>query len=117
MKYLDQEQVTRYAQIAAEIKKLEEQKSVLREELIAGFKEGLKCPSRGPYLLTLTYQERRTISWKDEFVKLAKDQLGKAWRKYQLSIENEAPVVHTPMLLPAVNPDYEAEAMAKRGAA
>ena len=39
-KYLDQEQVTRYAQVAAEIKKLEEQKSVLREELIAGFKEG-----------------------------------------------------------------------------
>lgn len=108
-KYLDQDTVTRYAQLCADLKKMSDQKDKMREELIEGFKEGLRCPRNGPYLLTLTYQERRTISWKDEFVKLAKEQLGKAWVKYRTRIENEAPVVNTPMLLSDVNPDYDVE--------
>jgi hypothetical protein len=112
-KFLDQEMVTRYAQLCADLKQMSEQKEKMREEIIEGFKEGLKCPRRGPYLVTLTYQEQSKISWKDEFVKLAKEQLGKAWVKYRTRIENEAPVVNTPRLLTDVNPDYDA----KEGAA
>jgi hypothetical protein len=111
--FLNQEEVTEYAQLSADIKKMEERKQALREEIIAGFKEGLKCPHRGPYLLVLTQQERRQISWKDEFIKLAKDTLGKTWVKYRTRIENEAPVVPTPMLLVEINPDYEVEHMQK----
>jgi hypothetical protein len=107
VKYLNQDDVTRYAQLTADIKRMESQKEKLRLELIDGFNEGLKCPKRGPYLLVMTTQSRRNISWKDEFVRLAREQLGKAWVKYKTRIENEAPVVPTPMLLTEVNPDFE----------
>jgi hypothetical protein len=117
-KYLNQELVTRYAQLSADLKKMEEQKQKMREEIIEGFKAGEKCPRQGPYLVSITYQERRNISWKDEFVRLAREQLGKAWVKYRTKIENEAPVVNTPMVLTDVNPDYEVEApVGKRGVA
>jgi hypothetical protein len=109
IKYLAQEDVTRYAQLSADIKRMEGQKDKLRLELIEGFKEGLRCPRRGPYLIVLTTQDRRNISWKDEFVKLARETLGKAWVKYKTRIENEAVVTPTPMLLTEVNPDYEVE--------
>jgi len=113
-KYLNQEEVTRYAILDAEIKKLEAEKKALREELIEGFKSGLLCPRRGPWILTFSSQERRQISWKDELLRLAKDTLGKGWKKYVTRIETEAPVVPTDMILPPkVNPDYEAEHMQK----
>lgn len=119
-KFLEQQLVTEYAQLCADIKKMDERKAKLREEIVAGFNDGLRCPRRGPYLIVMTSQARRTISWKDEFVKLAKETLGKAWKKTQLRIENDAPVVNTPMLLPQVNPDYEVEeqrpVVVKRGA-
>ena len=109
-KYLDQYTVTRYATLVARLKKLEKKKEILRQEIIEGLSEGLACPRSGPYLVTLTMQERRPVSWKDEFIKLAKEQLGKAWVKYKAKIEDEAEVVKTPMLLTDVNPDYrEAE--------
>jgi len=111
--YFGQELVTLLAQWCGDLKKMEEQKCRMRDELVEGFNSGLRCPRRGPYLIVMTSQERRTISWKDECIKLAKEHFGKAWKKWQTRTENDAPVVNTPMLLPQVNPDYDVEEAAK----
>jgi hypothetical protein len=106
-KYLNQSLVTDYVQLCAALKKMEQQKKDMRDELLEGFKDGLECPRRGPWLVTLTHQMRRSISWEDEFVKLAKETLGKGWVKRRAAIEKEAPVVDIPVLLPGNNPDYD----------
>lgn len=109
-KFLEQQLVTEYAQLCAEIDKMDAARKKLREEIIAGFSAGLKCPHKGPYLVKMTVQQRRNVSWKDEWVDLAKAHFGKLWKKAQKKILAEALVTPTPTLLTDVNPDYEVEA-------
>ena len=109
VKFLDQDKVTEYAQLSAKIDELEERRKDLRPELIDQLEDGYKCPKDGPYLLKLTYQNRRSISWKDEFAKIAREFLGKAWLKRRNGIVDSAPKTKIPMLLPKTNPRYKVE--------
>src|SRR5882724_154824 len=106
-KRLQQDKVTKYAKLCAEIAKLEKQKLKLRSKLIKQLEVGYICPKSGPYLIVLTYQERHPIAWKEEWSELAKRIYGAKKRKVMLAqLVEDAPLVKTPMLLPRVNPDY-----------
>lgn len=66
------EQVTRYAELSAEIGILEDRKAKLRAELIEAHKAGAKSPADGQFALTFVDQARTVIAWKDEAESLAR---------------------------------------------
>jgi hypothetical protein len=108
-KFLDQDLVTRYAQMSADIKEMTDEKVRMHDEIVEGMRAGLKCPRRGPYFLKLIYARQKQFSWKKEFIRLAKAQLGKAWMAYRDRVLEEAPRLKVPKLLSQVNPRYVVE--------
>jgi hypothetical protein len=63
---LDQRLVTRYAKLKALERLLEKWLATARNKLLAGFESGARCPTRGPFLLSVGPAKVQP-SWQKEF--------------------------------------------------
>jgi hypothetical protein len=66
-KLLDQQLVTEFAEYRSLKTKIEKWLKACGEDFVAKFKDGVVCPSDGPYLIVLGGQDRKNIDWKQEF--------------------------------------------------
>jgi hypothetical protein len=106
MRKLDQDKVTTYAKICAKIDALEEKRKKMRDKIIAKLEAGYLCPTAGPYILELYYQERQAPAWKRQWQRLAKKQYGPEWRKVMARLIAAQPVNSIPSLRAKINSRY-----------
>ena len=106
-KRLPQEKVNKYVYLSAEIDKMEKQRLKLRDKFIKMFGQGFVCPKRGPWLLLLSFQERRNVAWKEQWIRQAKKAFGPGWKKVMKQLISKTPVSKTPLLLIRPNADYQ----------
>jgi len=121
VKLLDVLEVTQYAQLSVESTKIEKKKKALGDTLklkVRGlWKEepGVRyiCPNgkNVPFLLTLTYQQRSQVQWRDECYALLVEKYEGDEKKAAArlaKIENDTPKKRIPMIpAPKPNPDYD----------
>lgn len=108
MQYLDQGKVTRYAKLKALLKKWGDACDLLNRELKEGLSSGYRCPKGGPYIVSLTEEERSTLSWKEEWEKLAKETYGAKWVTVQAKLVADSRLPQQRLLVSA-NPDFKEE--------
>jgi len=64
MKTFDVKWVERYAQLKAQIKKLDEERLELREDILKAFNSGERCPETCPFILEHNKIPKRKLDWK-----------------------------------------------------
>ena len=106
-RYLEQVDVTRFAKTVALLKKLTTRKDRLRKQLLVQLENGYRCPRGGPYLVTVLREERRDMSWEEQWYVLAERELGKkkAERLHDKLLD-DCPTKPVVKLKSEVNPDY-----------
>jgi len=98
-KLLKKDTVEAYAERHMLIDKLEREENKDRKRIIKLMKRGFESPTGIAFRLQLTEQERRDLSWKEEWQVLARRFMKKAWRKEMRRIIDNADITKTPMLL------------------
>jgi hypothetical protein len=106
MRKLDQDKVTTYAKIAQKITDLTKKKEKMRGKIIAKMEAGYICPTGGPYIIELYYQETQVPSWKEEWQRLARKQYGSGWREAMRRLIVNTPVNNIPKLKAKINSRY-----------
>lgn len=95
-----------FAEIRANMKlytKREKEMADMIKELMTEKDLSEFAPESCPYKLLLAKSERREVSWKDEWEKLAEKHWGKNWRKKQEELLAAAPA--QPLLRLSVEPN------------
>jgi hypothetical protein len=106
---MTQEQVTRFAQISAMLRDLGKERDRLRDEAVKMLENGSECPSDGPFVLELSYQDR-SPQWKEIYLSLLgilSDRTRSKVEKYvalRLADKTEVPQVNV-----KVNANYRQE--------
>jgi hypothetical protein len=105
---IPQDAVNEYCRINAEIAVLTKDRDELRGTILDLFEKGYECPTSGPWVLTVTTQERCAASWKDICMAIV-ESLGErakaAALKLIASMQSEKTSVR--QLNTKVNPKYE----------
>src|ERR1700675_4172539 len=70
------EEISRYAEITAQLSRLEAQQKALRTELLDLHTAGAEQETDSPYLLSFVDQVRRTVDWKNHALQLATNLYG-----------------------------------------
>lgn len=109
-KVIEAQLVTSYVKLHAKIGKLQKQHEAKRQKLIKRFKDGYVCSTDSPYVLEYSEVPKTDLSWKEEWMKLAKDQLGTRWKKYLRKIRALAGETKVPTIHIKPNADYEEKA-------
>ena len=86
-------QIMRYAEVSAQITKLETEQKKMRGELLTLHKAGAGQEETSPYVLAFIDQERRTVDWKDHALTLAEKLYGiEKAATWKAKAEQTAPV-------------------------
>ena len=87
--------VTELAQLRAQIAALQSKEKELSSDLKSAMDEkelSEYAPKDSPYKLLFNVYERASVSWKDEWKKLAKDKFGKKWKDKETDLSNESKI-------------------------
>lgn len=106
--YLNQDRVTQYAKLKAQLEEMTQKCRALNQELKDGLEAGRYCPKAGPFVVSLGSDERASVTWKKEWKKLAKDLYGTRWTTVQAKLIARSKVPQLRLLVRA-NPRYKAE--------
>ena len=85
--------VTELAALRSNIKAMQEEEKELTQNLkdqMSAEKIQEFAPKHSPYKLCLDETERTSVSWKDEWMKLAKDKFGKTWKKVMTKLQDDS---------------------------
>jgi hypothetical protein len=103
------EEISRYAALSALLSQLEAEQKTFRAKLLTLHAAGAEQGSGSPYLLAFVEQERHTVDWKLQALKLAEKLYGiersAAWK---VEIEQAAPVQTITQIRVKPNPEYAA---------
>lgn len=101
------EEISRYAELTALIAQAEEQQKILRSELLAMHAAGAEQENASPYLLSFVGQERRSVDWKAQALKLAEKLYGvEKLDSWKAKVEQSAHVQAITQVRVKPNPTY-----------
>jgi hypothetical protein len=106
---IDQRMVNKYARVTARINKLETMRKALREVLVQEFQSGAVCPTSGPWMLVYSEPLRALISWKEEFITLARKYYKEDEEKVArllVKVDHNARKEPTPTVTVRPNPNF-----------
>ena len=92
---LTSDAVTELAQLRSNISALQKEEKELTKDLKDKMQEeklSEYCPKDSPYKLCCDESDRTSVSWKDEWTKLAKKQFGKLYKKTMEKIQDDSKV-------------------------
>jgi hypothetical protein len=103
------EEISRYAELSSLPSQLEAEQKAFRVKLLTLHAAGAEQGTGSPYLLAFVEQERRTVDWKLQALKLAEKLYGiersAAWK---VEVEQTAPVLAITQIRVKPNPEYAA---------
>ena len=103
------EEISRYAEITAQLSQLEAQQKSLRAELLDLHTAGAEQETGSPYLLAFVDQVRRTVDWKNHARQLATKLYGiEKAEQWKLKVEVAAPAQAITQIRVKPNPEYAA---------
>ena len=103
------EEISRYAEITAQLSQLEALQKTLRAELLDLHGAGAEQETSSPYLLAFVDQVRRTVDWKNHALQLATKLYGiEKAEQWKLKVEVAAPAQAITQIRIKPNPEYAA---------
>lgn len=103
------EEISRYAEITAQLSQLEALQKTLRTELVDLHTAGAEQETGSPYLLAFVDQVRRTVDWKNHALQLATKLYGiEKAEQWKLKVEVAAPAQAITQIRIKPNPEYAA---------
>jgi hypothetical protein len=101
------EQVSQYAELAALVSELEAEQKTLRAALLKLRAAGAEQETDSPYLLAFVDQERRTVDWKNQALRLAAKVYGlDNVATWQAEVEQATPVTPITQIRVKPNPAF-----------
>jgi len=100
---LTQTQVNRYCKVNTMLQALQKERNELRQVIVKALSDGQECPMRGPWIITLTQQERKSVNWKSMAQQLAKHA---KLTNYLKKLVDHVPATTIQTLLVRPNPTY-----------
>ncbi len=85
--------VTELAQLRSNIASMQKDEKELTQKLKDQMlEEGLTefAPKHSPYKLICSEEDRASVAWKEEWIKLAKDKFGKTWKKVMTKLQQSS---------------------------
>ena len=103
------EEISRYAEITAQLSQLEALQKALRTELLDLHTAGAEQETGSPYMLAFVDQVRRTVDWKNHALHLATKLYGiEKAEQWKLKVEVAAPAHAITQVRVKPNPEYAA---------